>query len=292
MQRILTSTAIVLALGTTVHADEHGGAFSEMTFDESVNLNASELIGMSLYATEEDMQKNAEVQADGEKNWDDIGEINEIVLTRDGEVQSVIAGVGGFVGIGEKDVAVDMSKLRFVSDGEQPDEFFVVVKASAVDVENAPSYGDTRKDTDMSESESMSESNDKDMAAKSENKSDEQDMAAKSGENRQLMSAPEVELDGYMSVQNDDLTAEEMTGTSVYGENDEHVGEVSELVLTDNGKIDRAVIDVGGFLGMGEHSVAVTLDELEIMRADEGGDLRVYIDASEKALKDQPEYRG
>jgi len=279
MQRILTSTAIVLALGTTAHADEHGGAFSEMTFDESVNLNASELIGMSLYATEEDMQKNAEVQADGEKNWDDIGEINEIVLTRDGEVQSVIAGVGGFVGIGEKDVAVDMSKLRFVSDGEQPDEFFVVVKASAVDVENAPSYGDTRKDTDMSESESMSESNDK-------------DMAAKSGENRQLMSAPEVELDGYMSVQNDDLTAEEMTGTSVYGENDEHVGEVSELVLTDNGKIDRAVIDVGGFLGMGEHSVAVTLDELEIMRADEGGDLRVYIDASEKALKDQPEYRG
>ena len=52
------------------------------------------------------------------------------------------------------------------------------------------------------------------------------------------------------------------------------------------------MIDVGGFLGLGEHSVAVPMEDLTIMRTAEGDNLRVYIDATEEALESQPEYQG
>lgn len=57
-----------------------------------------------------------------------------------------------------------------------------------------------------------------------------------------------------------------LTGARVYGSGDEDVGEIGELLLTDDGKLDRAVIDVGGFIGIGEKPVAVNLDELTIMQ--------------------------
>ncbi len=46
--------------------------------------------------------------ADGES----IGEINDVLVSQDGSVNAVIIGVGGFLGIGEKDVAVDISALE------------------------------------------------------------------------------------------------------------------------------------------------------------------------------------
>ncbi len=44
---------------------------------------------------------------------EDIGEINDVIVGQTGEVIAVIVGVGGFLGIGEKDVAVSMQALEF-----------------------------------------------------------------------------------------------------------------------------------------------------------------------------------
>jgi hypothetical protein len=43
----------------------------------------------------------------------DIGEIKDVLVNRLGEVTAVLVGVGGFLGIGEKDVAVSMKALEF-----------------------------------------------------------------------------------------------------------------------------------------------------------------------------------
>ncbi len=145
MKRFLATAATALVLGTTAYADSHTASFSEMTFDEAVNLNASELIGMRVYATEADINNETTIAADGETEWHDIGEINEIVLTRDGRVQSVIVGVGGFIGVGERDVAIDMSQLKFVAEEGESDDFFLVVKANTAGVEAAPEYMSIRQ---------------------------------------------------------------------------------------------------------------------------------------------------
>jgi hypothetical protein len=55
-----------------------------------------------------DFQGKAVYGTDGES----IGEINDVLVSQDGSVNAVIIGVGGFLGIGEKDVAVDMTALE------------------------------------------------------------------------------------------------------------------------------------------------------------------------------------
>ena len=71
---------------------------------------------------------------------------------------------------------------------------------------------------------------------------------------------------------------------------DEDIGEVEKLVLNDDASVKQIVMDIGGFLGMGEHRIAVRLDEVSIIRNENGDDVRVYIDSTEETLKAQPAY--
>lgn len=56
-----------------------------------------------------DLEGKAVVDAKG----DNIGDISDVLVNGRGEVIAVLVGVGGFLGIGEKDVAVAMSALEF-----------------------------------------------------------------------------------------------------------------------------------------------------------------------------------
>jgi sporulation protein YlmC with PRC-barrel domain len=48
-------------------------------------------------------------------NNESIGDVNDVILDRNGQVMAVVVGVGGFLGIGEKDVAVPFGSLDFAS---------------------------------------------------------------------------------------------------------------------------------------------------------------------------------
>jgi hypothetical protein len=56
---------------------------------------------------------NLEGKAVFDAKGDNIGDISDVLVNEDGEVIAVLVGVGGFLGIGEKDVAVSMSALEF-----------------------------------------------------------------------------------------------------------------------------------------------------------------------------------
>ena len=57
--------------------------------------------------------------------------------------------------------------------------------------------------------------------------------------------------------------ASKLIGLNVYNEANEKLGDINELVLDKDGKINAVVIGVGGFLGMGEHDIAVSMDKLK-----------------------------
>jgi sporulation protein YlmC with PRC-barrel domain len=61
---------------------------------------SSKLIGLNVY---------------NDKN-EKLGDINEILLDKSGKVEGVVIGVGGFLGMGEHDIKVDMAKLKFVDE--------------------------------------------------------------------------------------------------------------------------------------------------------------------------------
>ena len=61
---------------------------------------ASKLVGLNVY---------------NEQN-EKLGDISEILLDKSGKVEGVIIGVGGFLGMGQRDIKVELSKLKFVDE--------------------------------------------------------------------------------------------------------------------------------------------------------------------------------
>jgi hypothetical protein len=61
-------------------------------------------------------------------NAENIGDVNDIVIGSKGEVQSVVVGVGGFLGIGEKSVSIEFPKLTWVE--ANGDRWLVTAKNS------------------------------------------------------------------------------------------------------------------------------------------------------------------
>ena len=57
--------------------------------------------------------------------------------------------------------------------------------------------------------------------------------------------------------------ATKLDGLDVYNPDNQKIGDISELIIDRNGKIDAVVIGVGGFLGMGEHQVAVPFEKVQ-----------------------------
>ena len=51
-------------------------------------------------------------------NDEEVGEIEDVILNMDGSVAAVVVEVGGFLGIGEKDVLVNWSAIEMVQDGD------------------------------------------------------------------------------------------------------------------------------------------------------------------------------
>jgi hypothetical protein len=57
--------------------------------------------------------------------------------------------------------------------------------------------------------------------------------------------------------------ASKLVGVNVYNDANEKIGDISEIILDKSGKVANVIIGVGGFLGMGEHYVAVGYDKLK-----------------------------
>lgn len=361
MKRILATTALVMIMA--------GGAYSAQMGNyqaQPMDVEASDFIGSRIYATDT-MPATDTVAVGAEKDWDDVGEINDVVLGRDGQIKAVILGVGGFLGIGEKSVAVPMQDVKFVKNGDGADDFFLVVNANKDLLTNAPAYvsleekaqqqaaandaaapvdatntapadataatdttttapADTAADTAATTTAPADTTTAADTTAKTpaDATTTAADTSAKpadtntamnstpaetdstttasttadsatqamTDENRTRLVRPEIARDGYKAAEMTELTADKLEGARVYGPNDEDVGEVNRLILDNNGQVTRIVLDVGGFLGVGERQIAVTPDELNIVRTDDGNEFRVYVDANQANLKAQPEYKG
>lgn len=264
---LAATTALTLSLAIPGLADTH--AAEPFNYQHAgTEIMGSSFIGARVYVAEEDVQEETTWSnwTGGTDDWKDIGEIHDILMTRDGMIEAILVDVGGFLGIGEKQVSVDMEKLRLVSDGDEADEYFVVFSATREALEGAPAYNDDGG---------------RDVV-----------MATGSEETTEAYTSPKMAPDGFAPVSVDNITTEMLTGARVYDANDNWIGEVDKLNLADGGKIDEAIIDVGGFLGIGEKQVSMKFDGLNVQQETDGDEVRVYLDATKDALMEMPEYEG
>lgn len=72
------------------------------------------------------------------KEWESIGEIEDVVLDRDGQMVGVVADVGGFLGIGNKHVLLPMEEVRIIPLSDGDDDYALVVKATEESLKAMP----------------------------------------------------------------------------------------------------------------------------------------------------------
>lgn len=259
-----------------------------ITSPEVNDLMATDLIGMRIYGSDTDYIAGEQVAADMQAGWDDIGEINDLLVTSDGKLRGVLIDVGGFLGMGEKTVAVDMSQLRFLTSADDLGETFITVSGTQESWENAPEFEADPMAGDALDSAAMNESSTAGVATGA--------AAVASMDNERygstMMDRPTAMHEGFAEVPVEEMTAESLEGARIYDANDEDIGEVANLLLDPAGQVTDAIVDVGGFLGIGERRVAIAFDEMQVMRSTDGDELRVYVNATKELLEERPEYDG
>ncbi|KQT45152.1 hypothetical protein ASG43_12715 [Aureimonas sp. Leaf454] len=233
---------------------------------------------------------------------DSIGDVNDLVIGKDGQVAAAVIGVGGFLGLGEKNVAVPFADLQMAMD-DDGDDVRPVLAATKEQLTNAPTF-ETRSAAQTAANTvndgaaatgaaagaaagavttaagTAATSADNSMAAATTTGTDNATTASTSGETDR---ASMTQATGA------DLTSERLVGTKVYGPDDRSIGEVGDIALTPEGQVDAVIVDVGGFLGLGAKPVAVAMDNLQFMK-DNGGSLYLYTAFTEDQLKQAPEF--
>ncbi len=265
-----------MAADDTSMANHHEAGFLS---PDAGQIRASILMGKAVYSAEHD----------------EVGEISDLVLDKDGGTRVALVDVGGFLGVGEKTVAIPFDELAFAK-AEGSDEPQVTIDMNRDQLEQLPPYersvgATAAKDTKVKSADKMAA--DTDMAAADSTATDQPMTADATAENMAATDAKEPNPITTGAINTDfvaqEVSASDLMGARVYGANDSDLGEISDIVFDESGQIDAVVIDVGGFLGIGEKPVAVDFDSLNI-RTDQAGTLMVSVNASEDQLKNAPAY--
>lgn len=294
MKSLFTTTAIVLALGLPVNGyaqtvattttDADAGANMGFLANRSMNqMLATDLIGQNVYArrTPVDMTTGGQNMTDGTMAsmtaadldaMDNVGQINDLILSNDGTVAAVVIGVGGFLGVGEQDVAVTMNEVSFAANADNPGDMYVIVNTSGEMLKTSPPF----------------DRNGMIAADAAAGNGATSTTTAGTATDRTMLTAPAMERDGYNAVKVTDLSIDMLIGKNVYGTDDSSVGTVSDVTVDTAGAVQDVVIDFGGFLGMGTTKVALTFDELTILTDGNKADIRVYVDATKDQIKAMP----
>ncbi|TGQ09782.1 MULTISPECIES: PRC-barrel domain-containing protein [unclassified Mesorhizobium] len=262
---------------------------------------ASNIMGESVYnGTADDAQK--------------IGDVKDIVLAKDGKADSLVIGVGGFLGIGTKNVTYDFDKAKWAEkNGDrwlvaettkeqlqaQPDfdrKAYDPAPATTAAANNAPAAttpavvsSDTTSDKGAKPAEpakSTAETKPATPPAQSTAENKPADTGAAATDATKTAS---IDKSTLTEMPMGNIRVDDLKGTTVYGANDAKIGTIGDVVLTPDKKPDAVIVNVGGFLGIGAKEVAVGMDKLKFM-TDKNGNKYLYTNFTKEQLQAQTAY--
>lgn len=116
-------------------------------------------------------------------------------------------------------------------------------------------------------------------------------MSPDSSTDTSAVDKPDKQQSSFMTSQSpDDKLASNLIGKTVYNANNEEIGEIEDLVLTNDGRIVAAIVETGSFMGLGGKQVAVSFDTLQFSRG-EDSETRVTMNVAQERLNSAPEFK-
>ncbi|MFD1987329.1 PRC-barrel domain-containing protein [Mesorhizobium newzealandense] len=222
-----------------------------------------------------------------------IGSVNDIVLTKEGKAESLIIGVGGFLGLGAKNVAYEFDKAQWA---EKNGARWLVAQTTKEELQAQPDFNRKAYDPVPATTASNEPAATAPAAAPSETTAPAVAPADKTAEaTTPDATAPDqtqtaaIDKSTLTEMPVGEIRGDDLKGTTVYGANDVKVGEIGDVVLAPDSKPDAVIVDVGGFLGIGEKEVAVGMDNLKFM-TDKDGKKYLYTTFTKEQLEAQTTY--
>jgi len=221
-----------------------------------------------------------------------IGDVNDIVLTKEGKAQSLVIGVGGFLGLGEKNVTYDFAKAEWA---EKNGDRWLVAHTTKEELQAQPDFDrkpyDPAPVTTTSDATSPTAPATPTVVAPADNaqpadKTAEAPAGTKATDPTQTAA---IDKSTLTEMPVGEIRGDDLKGTTVYGANDVKVGEIGDVVLAPDSKPDAVIVDVGGFLGIGAKEVAIGMDKLKFM-TDKDGKKYLYTNFTKEQLQAQAAY--
>ena len=144
MKTLTASTLALTLAGTAAFAETHmtdysnvdSAAMSEMQGDliRSRDITGGEIYTMGEANDEWNMDNEWDAVDSG---WNEIGEIEDIVLSRNGKMVGIVAEVGGFLDVGDKHVMISVPDVNLVAVDDQT--YAYVTRLTEEELEALPS---------------------------------------------------------------------------------------------------------------------------------------------------------
>lgn len=123
-------TLALLVPGVMTFAEQQEAETTEMhmeatfvTHRSTGHMESDDLIGATVKSTAEEDE--------------DIGNVDKLLIDESGQITALVLSLGGFLGMGEKDIAIAWDSLDF---SHEDDDLVIRVNATQDSLENAPEY--------------------------------------------------------------------------------------------------------------------------------------------------------
>lgn len=253
-------------------------------------IDAGKLIGQEVY----------------DANGDKVGEIDSVMVGPEGEVNSVVIDVSGWLE-SEKLVSVEWSELKTGEDNKIVSSLTKDTAEAAtayeykdqnlrgqVLTESGEPYMAAETDAPADTAVDETATADADADAPADTTADETVTAdAPADTTADETATADADADDAIedsAVVNADgsMNASKLIGLDVQSPEDKKVGDIGEVVLDKSGQVEGVVVDVGGFLGIATHPVL--LDWKDVTLSSQDGNDRAVVNLTKEKLEQMPAY--
>ena len=131
--------AAALLLPAAAMAEGHSaGIFADADVEYGQIYRATTFIGQPIHAVDGGYTPGMSLPDGSAAEWERIGEIGDFLVGVDGSLQAVVVDVGGFLGMGEREVAIRWDALIPVFEESNPDDWLLTVPVTRETLDVAP----------------------------------------------------------------------------------------------------------------------------------------------------------
>ena len=283
MKSLFLTTALLTFGATPLLSETHdiadasqGGQHAE----SQLQITAANLIGKTLYVGDDDgfATMAHDVVQDVPEHWQAIAAIEDVLIDAQGDLAFIVLSAGWFDGDAETGTSVPAEKLRFVADGDEPGEYYVIYTDGFAALQESGDYNPAALERAGTRSAAGSEA----------------DLTPDAVRNRRNPQAEGLEPFSRVSMTRASLagmTTGDLNGTPLYDDSDNAIGKIDALVLTEDGAVSGVLVDVGAFLGVGARPVLIALPDIELMEAQDGA-LHGFANLTRTQIEELPAWRG